>query len=98
MSEPRNNLAEFMIGLMCGIGCFIATAMLAGLVLAAGPAVGALLWLALLVGLIATIALIARFYQQGRSACAAGAITGSALPFLALGACAAVVAANGGCS
>lgn len=97
MSEPRNNLAEFMIGLMCGIGCFIATAMLAGLAVAALPTVVALLWLVLVVGLVATIGLIARFYQQGRSACAAGAITGAALPFLALGACAALVAANGGC-
>jgi hypothetical protein len=96
MSEPRNNLAEFMIGLMCGIGCFIATALLAGLALAALPTAGALLGLAVLAGLIAATVLIARFLRQGRSACAAGAITGAALPFLALGACAAAVAANGG--
>ncbi|MCX6358274.1 MAG: hypothetical protein NT029_00555 [Armatimonadetes bacterium] len=95
MSEPQNGLAEFMIGFLCGIGCAIATAMLAGLAWSTLPTVGALLGLAYLVGLGATVALIVRFFRQGRSACAAGAITGAALPFLALGACAAVVAASG---
>jgi hypothetical protein len=95
MSEPQNGLAEFMIGLMCGIGCAIATGMLTALMWSTLPRVGALQGLAYLIGLIATIALIVRFFRQGRSACAAGAITGAALPFLALGACAAAVAASG---
>ena len=95
MSEPPNGLAEFMIGLLCGIGCVIATGMLTTLAWSALPRVGATLGLAYLVGLGGTIALIVRFFRQGRSACAAGAITGAALPFLALGACAAAVAASG---
>jgi hypothetical protein len=91
MSEPVNGLAEFMIGLMCGIGCVVATGMLAGLALAALPGFLGLLGWALVAGLAATIALVVHHLRNGLNVRAAGAITGAALPVIALGACAAAV-------
>jgi hypothetical protein len=91
MSEPQNGLAEFMIGLMCGIGCAIATAVLAYLAMMSTPPEQTMQGPILAVALAATIALVVHLFRNGLNVRAAGVIIGAALPFIAMGACAAAV-------
>ena len=93
MEPQRNNVAEFFIGLACGIGYLIvvgvATAMASSLPFASV----ALPVVLILAGIGAIVGIVMAFIRQ-RPVLGAGLIAGAVLPALAFGACVAIVAGS----